>query len=827
MTKASPLLPSFSAGEVSERLHARTDFAKYPFSAEKLQNLIPLAEGGAMRRSGTRYVAEAKSSAVKGRLLPFEFSVTQAYMLELGANSMRFYRHQGQIVAGNITASITNGTFDSNISGWTDQSSGSGSIAWNSGGYMDIDENAGDGAAEQEVTNASAIAHVLKFRVIGVPADNVQGGRNKFSLKLRIGTASGGTQILADTEYNVGYHCVEFTATAANFFIRFTNDHNDITMGLDDVSLIDNVAIEIGTPWAEADLARLSGPQSADVLYLFHPNYPAHKLLRFGHSSWSLEEIGWLDGPYLPLNTTSTTLSPSATGGAGSPITVTASAVTGINDNQGFLATDVGRLVRIDNPASGVAWGWGIITAVGSTTSVTVWVSKSFSQGGVAVTRWRLGAWSGTTGYASVATFFEQRLYVANTSVEPDSFWASQTSDFENFKPDDNADTVEADDALDYTIASDKVEAIRWMRAAEDTLAIGTVSGEWVPSSTGAVITPLDITVRTQTTHGSSTVEPVRVDHVVLFVQRSQRKLREFGFDFNIDSYRAVDMTRLNREITYGGLDVLAFQEEPDSLVWAVRNDGKILSMTYRREEDVVGWAPHIIGGVFGAGNAVVESVAVIPGANGGGQTHSSADRDEVWVIVKRTINGGTKRYVEFFERHYEDGQDIEDAVYLDSCITYDSTATTSISGLDHLEGETVAIWADGDVQASKTVSSGSITIDTAASTVQIGLAYTHSYKSLRLEAGAPTGTAQNKTKRIFDLGVTLMNSDSFSFGPSSSNLTTKSLRSQGDDLVSGEYKYQFEGDWITDPRIVIESSDPAPFTMLALQPEIDVQDVK
>jgi hypothetical protein len=175
-------------------------------------------------------------------------------------------------------------------------------------------------------------------------------------------------------------------------------------------------------------------------------------------------------------------------------------------------------LVRIDNPAAGIDWGWGRIVSVTSTTVAVVDIKRAFGQAAVAVTRWRLGAWSATTGYPSVGAFFEQRLFAANTTEQPQTFWASQTGDFENMSPDSvNASgkwdgTVEDDDALDYTISADDVHAIRWISPGEDTMAIGTAGGEWTPTSTGAVLTPSDIVVRLQTTHGSAKISPVRVE---------------------------------------------------------------------------------------------------------------------------------------------------------------------------------------------------------------------------------------------------------------------------------------------------------------------------
>jgi hypothetical protein len=449
-----------------------------------------------------------------------------------------------------------------------------------------------------------------------------------------------------------------------------------------------------------------------------------------------------------------------------------------------------------------------------------------------AVHEFRLGAWSETTGYPSVGTFYEQRLISANTTDQPQTFWATQTADFENHRPDDKTGTVEDDDALSYTISADEVNAIQWMSPGEDTLVLGTTGGEWIPESAGVVLTPNDIVVRRRTKHGSSSAQPIRVGNVVLFVQRAKRKLREFGFAFEVEGYRAVDMTRLSQHITRGGIIEMDFQQEPDSLVWAVRDDGQLLSMTYRREEDVVAWSRHKFGGSFSTGDTVVESVAVIPGADGAGQVQSSENRDEVWVIVKRTINSATKRYVEVLERDFETGDDENDSYYSDSLITYDGAAATSITGLDHLEGETVKILADGYIHPDQTVSSGGITLDIAASVVQIGLGYTHKIKPLKFEGGA-RGTIVGKTKQVFGVTFVLLNSHTLSFGPDDSNLRTIDFREVSDPMdtavpfFTGERFEEFDDTWKSDPRIVIQNSDPVPFILLAIAPELDSRELK
>ena len=969
MTRISDYQPSFNAGELSPRLWARTDFAKYRSGLETVINCIPLSEGGLMRRSASRYAWANKTASEKGRLKKFEFSTTQAYVLEMGAGFIRFGRFQGQISAEDITGSISNGTFTSDLTGWTDKDTGgTAASTHNAAGYMQL---LGDGTEyawrQQTVTSVTSSAkYTMQFRVIGAPGDKVF---------LRIGTSDGGIQIINDVSFEVGYHTYTFTASATTIYIGFR--HNAAkALGVDDVAFIDNAPIELTAPYTESDLYTVEGPQSADVLYFFHSDYPAYKLQRYDHDSWSLVEVAWQDGPYLLLNDTTTTLTPGATTGLG--VTVTASSIIGINDDTGFQTTDVGRTIRIDNPASGVEWGWGVITARASTTSITIDVKRDFATANADV-RWKLGSWSGTTGYPQVATFFEQRMYAAATTGQPQTFWASQTGDFENMAPDSaNAsdvwdETVEDDDGLDYTISADDVNAIRWLSAGEDALAIGTSGGEWIPKSVGAVLTPSDITVRRQTKHGSAQIQPLRVGNVVLFVQRAKRNVREFGFSFESDSFTAPSMTRLAEHITRSGIVEMDFAEEPNSLVWAVRADGVLLSMTYRRDEDVVGWARHKLGGAFyGAmtrvwqvvdststfvdettdansstdadwtvfpsseaigdyvaighdepftkiafdyangtagvggvvaweywngtawtalpnvvdatagfttsaadnlavtwtmptdwaprvqstgkalyyararvttvyttnpildqgfipGTPVVESVVVIPGADGSGQIQDSTARDEVWLQIKRTINGATVRYVEVLERDYEDGDDQDDAYYADSIITYDGAAATTITGLSHIEGEVAKVWADGAISADATVSGGEITLASPASVVHVGLGYKHTIKTLKVPDGNPSGTAVGATKIINGVTFDVLNSHTINFGPSLTSLEEVDFRNVGDAmdtgvaLFTGERYIEFDDDWDTDTRILVQSDDPAPFTLRAIAPRITV----
>ena len=850
MARVQALLEAFNAGEVSEKLSTRLSFEKYPLACATLKNAVPLVQGAFTRRPGTRYVAAVKDETAKSRLLRFEFNTEQAYIAELGNQYIRFFRNQGQISVANTDASITNGTFTAGITGWDDRSTGGAGnqISHDStNGRLNLTPNgtAVDdiGWAEQAVSVGASfdtVEHVLKFRVLGAPGDKIL---------FRIGSTSTGEEIVADTEFAVGYHAFAFTPGDGNntVYIQFRNvgAFRNKTLQIDDVALIDDAPVELTTPYATADLFSLNRAQSNDVLYVVCRGYPVYKLTRSGHSSWSLIEVDWQDGPWRAVNDETTTITMGAATGFG--VTATASSTDGINDGAGFKDSDVGRLIRISDDTN---WAWGVIVGRTSATVVTVDHRGETAFPTTAKTDWRLGAWSGTDGYPCAVTFFEGRLGLGGTNAQPQALWLSQSNDFENQAPDSKqtsgAPKVEDDDALDISLVASQANIIRWMAGAQ-ALIVGTTGGEWLIKSDGPIIKPTDIDAKRQTAHGSANLQPLEIGPVIVFLQSARRKIRELVFDFNTDSLRAPDLTVLADHATRSGVVDVAYQEEPQSTVWAVRTDGVIAGLTYEREQNVVGWSRHVLGGSFGSGDAVAETVAVIPGNDGAGQVFDSSERDEVWVVVKRTINGQTRRYVEFFEGAFE-GPRLDDyasealwraaalseqpnAFYVDSGGTYDGAATTTVSGLDHLEGETVTILADGAIHPSKVVSGGSITLDQAASKVQVGLAYTHTYRSLKMAVGARAGSAVGVTKRIHELTLVLLHSLGSGVGPRRENLQPLIYREVGDamdaavPLFSGEKVTETDHDWGTDPRIVIEGAEPAPFTCLGMVPEVTTND--
>ena len=674
MARVAVQLTNFTGGELSPRLDGRNDLQKYSTGCKTLENMIIFPHGSAARRSGTQFVAEVKDSTKETRLIPFEFSTTQTYILEFGNQYIRFFKDNGQIL-----------------------SSGS--------------------------------------------------------------------------------------------------------------------PYEISSPYLEAELFDIKFAQSADVMYICHPNHPAKKLSRTGHTSWSLTSVDFTDGPYMDENISSTTISTSAhTVGTGR--TLTASSTTGINDNTGFQTTDVGRLIRFRD-------GYGKITARTSTTVVTIEILEDMGSSSSSA-NWSLGAFSETTGHPSCVTFFEQRLVFAATLSQPQTIFFSKSGDYENMD-ENRGGTIADDDAIIYTIASNQVNAIRFMTATR-TLIIGTAGGEFAVSGGGTdiAITPTNILIKKQSNNGAANVDALAVGNATLFLQRARRKLRELAYNFDVDGYVAPDLTILAEHISEGGFKQLSYQQEPNQIIWCVRNDGQLVGLTYQREQQVVAWHRHIFGGAFGSGNAVCESVATIPTDDSEYQTY---------VIIKRTINGSTKRYVEFIHQYDFDETDDTSFNFLDSQLSYSGSAVTTLGGLSHLEGQTVSVLADGATHPDVTVSSGQITLARSSTKVKVGLPYTSLLQTMRIDAGAQNGTSQSKTKRIYEITARLYESIGIEVGPDLNNMERIPFRSSanamnsGISVFTGDKEIEFRGNYETDGFIFVRQTQPLPLTILSLYPRLITND--
>ncbi len=677
---------------------------------------------------------------------------------------------------------------------------------------------------------------------------------------------------LAKFEFNTEQaYVLEF----GDLYVRFYTDNGILESS-------PGMPVEVVTPWSAADMVNDDGTfalqmvQSGDILYICHPDYAPRKLSRTGATSWSISTLVPDGGPFDDYDPDETvTVYASAATGTG--VTLTASSAT-------FASTDVGRLFYLEqkkanaitqwetaksisagdlrrsdgktykalNTAttgnvkpthtvgaeydgnSGVQWefqdpgyGWAQITGYTSSTVVTCTVLSRLPDQtvlvGNATTRWAFGSWGSVPGYPSHVTFFRNRLVFARARDR--KLWFSVAADFENFRDRDEGGLVTADMAVSLTVESDDSNQVQYL-IPSDALIIGTAGGEHVcfEQTDSEPFGPSNAKIVKSSDFGSRGVQPVRVGDSILFVQRSGRKLREISFDALSDGYKSLDMSVLAPHLVPKGKSItqMAYQKEPHSIIWCARSDGLLLGFTFNREQYTEppfgGWHRHQLGG-----DGIVESLVSLPSP--------SNDRDDLWLVVRRTIDGATVRYIEFMQAEFETGDDQEDAFYVDCGLTYDGSAATTISGLDHLEGEVVDVLADGSSHPQRTVASGAITLQRSASVVQVGLPCPAKLATMRINAGAADGTAQGKTKRINRMVIRLLETLGGKMGPTETEVDEILFRSSGDAMdqapptFTGDKELPWRGGYEKDGFIWYVNEQPLPVTVVAIMPQVTTQD--
>ncbi|HJW82433.1 MAG TPA: hypothetical protein VJ396_09335 [Acidiferrobacterales bacterium] len=499
--------------------------------------------------------------------------------------------------------------------------------------------------------------------------------------------------------------------------------------------------------------------------------------------------------------------------------------VTLTASNDIFVSTDIGRVVRIKHSGT---WGWARIVEYTSPWVVVAVIGSAFA----AVTAspdWRLGIWSDTTGYPGASTFFEDRLVFGGALVAPGRIDGSRSGQYEGFAPTATDGTVADSNAISFTINASSVNRVYWLADDENGLLIGTAGGCWAmrASTLNEALTPTNVSAKRFTGFGSKNMQPVRAGQSTVYAQREGRVLR--AITYGTSKFAAKDVSIASSHITKTGLVELAYMQYPHETIWAARTDGALLGVLYSKPEEsadpeIIGWHRHVLGGAFGSGDAVVESVAVIPSADG--------TFEQLWLVVKRTINGATVRAIEYMKNFFESDVDaVEDAFFVDCGLTYAGAATTTVGGLWHLEGQTVTILADGSTHPTKTVSNGTVTLDRSATKVHVGLYEDADIETLRFEDGARDGTAQGKTQRMTDIAVRLDNTVGLKYGPTFDDLDELPFRSSGDltatavPLFTGDKQLPFHGDYTTEARVCLRQSMPLPSTVIGIYPRLVTQD--
>lgn len=740
MSRSSAILQAFNAGEFSPSLEGRTDLSKYPQACKLIENFLLLVQGPAQRRGGSRYVTPVKNEANRTWLIRFEFSATQAFVLEFGDLYVRFYASHGYVLNLGIPYEIVSPYSAANLT----NADGSCALQFVQSGDVLYIANAYGTLIQRTLTR---LANTNWVFAAYQPNQGPFGAENAGTTTLQASAVSGAITITASAN--------TFAVTDIGRLVRLQSQNLTVA------------------PW-ETNKA-----------------YALNDLARFDGKNYKVTNAG--------------------TSGTSPPVHEQGTAL----DGKGAVTW------RYQNAGYGIAR----ITGFTSATQVSATVITDTINGlnelpadvvSTTTTRWRLGAWSDTTGYPTAVTFYKNRLHWGAGLF----MWASVPNDFANMSGDFfNEITIDA--AISEVVSAQDVNGILWMKGL-DRLVIGTGGGEFIvsPLTTNLAYGPGNISIDKQSEKRTRAVLPNLIGAALVFVQRAGRKLLSLNYSLERDKFLSTDLTVLAERMSRSGIITTAYQGEPHSILWCVLSNGKLLAFTYDQEQDVMGWARHPLGGT----DAVVESVASIPSPDG--------TREEIWLIVKRTINGATRRYVEFFEPAWEgpdqDGtgsDDQEDAFYVDSGLTYDGVATTSITGLAHLEGEVVQILADGAVQPDKTVSGGAITLTRAAAKVHVGLQFISRLVPLRIDAGAQDGTSQGKLKRISKLISRFIDWLGGRTGQHDGTLDPLSSRRPATPMGTAEpFRSEdvimtFPGKWDRDQYIEIRQDQPLPMTISGVFP--------
>ncbi len=589
-----------------------------------------------------------------------------------------------------------------------------------------------------------------------------------------------------------------------------------------------NTIFELSTFYTEADLYDLGFTQSADVMTIVHPSYLARNLNRLADNNWSLDVINFSPSVTVPVLSSVVAVG----SGAGDFSKTYQYVVTAVDADgvESLPSTKMSITTDSLSQTAGVRLTWGAVAGASYyrvykdpsvNSDVYGWIGDSntstFDDYNIAPIisdspPKNRTPFTGAGNNPSCVTYYQQRQVFASTTNEPQAVYTTQTGNFASLR---TSRPARDDDAVTFTIAARQVNKVRHLLPL-DSLIIFTSGGEWIlTDGQDKVLTPSTVGVRIQSYNGCSKVPPVVINSTALYLQEKGARLRDLGYEFSNDKYTGNDLSLMSEHLFEGKeITSMVYAAEPYSIVWCVRSDGVLLGLTYQKEHQVWGWHKHTTDGEF-------ESVAAI----------SEEDRDAVYVVVKRTIDGQTKRFIERMERR--ESAVAEDAFCVDSGLTYTGQPATIISGLDHLEGKTVKILADGYVVEDQVVDNGTVTLDRAASKVHVGLGYTPAIETLDIDMAASDQTLKPQTVSVPKVVLDVEGSRGGFVAP---------LKDDGSPDVYMEIKPRFEEDgygaiplksyqqevqlsprWSKAGGVRVEQRAPLPMAILSISPQIEI----
>lgn len=808
-----PVQTNFTGGEISPLLRKRIDLAKYSSSLKTMKNFMALPYGAAANRPGTYFTVESKISSKQSRLIPFRHSTEQAYVIEAGENYFRYCKDGAQIVKTLADTAAWSGATTYAVADF---------VKYDNVIYRSL--QSANTNHQPDVSPTWWVANDV-YEIYSPFVENelfdITYTQSADVMYFCHGDKS--PKKLSRTGH-VNWTLEEFLFK--NGPLLKENDTDDTLMinGTVGVDLDEGASV---TLTSSADLFQ-NGHVGAHFGFRYVSANKAYSFVFSGTGAWT-------SNSYTVSKKWKLTIKPDATDEIGSAAHyieksidegITWYTIKVIPPTESHADIEISGeekekcLIRFRRDATGgdsdksrltfevigfEQWSFVKITGVTDARNANGELETDFYRAGVALKTWAEGAWSDVRGYPSAwPCFYQDRLGMACTKTESQTFYMSKTSDYDNLGV--TIPTAD-DDAIKGTIASQDVNKIQAIVPLNDSIVLTSGSEfKMAPSTSSEALTPTSIQVRPQEYWGASKVRPLILGNIVMYVQEKGNHVRAIGWQYEFEGYTSNDVSILARHL-FKGYNIVewAYQKMPDFIIWGVRDDGKLLGFTFMREQQVFAWHIHETDGE-------VESVCVIPGLN----------QDDVYLLVKRTINGTDKRYIErMVERTFDA---ISGAFFVDCGLTYSGAPATTFSNLGHLEGKTVAVLADG-VATTKKVAGGQITLSTAASKVHIGLPYTCDLETLSFEMQLKDGTTLGRKKKIGRAILELYESYGGKMGESSTGkLQAIRYPANVPYLYTGDVEETMSTTYRRNAHVFIRQDQPYPMTVLAIAPEVDVE---
>lgn len=766
---------SFAAGELAPSIRSRADLAKYTSGLALCENMLVKPQGGVYNRPGTRFSGEVGDSTGTGRLIPFQFNTTQSYILVFQEYTLRIVKDGAFILDGGGPAIYELATpyaaADLPRLAFT-QSADVMTIVHHNHDPMDLSRLAEDNWSLDAVDFTPPLTPPTIVGSLVVGISNI--------------TQANPAVVTIDTAYSYPY----------GFFTG-----NTVTLtGISGMTELNN--------------------RNFTITYISPTQFSLDDEDSTGHTAYT-------SGGTATKAQYATTI-----GSGGGSYTKTYSyVVTAVDEdgNESLPSSEVTVTARSLSVTFGVRLQWNAVPGAAYyrvykdpsvNTSIHGWIGDSnettfddYNKAPVTTDAppENRTPFAGANNKPAAVNYYQQRRVFANTINEPQAVFATQTGKFNSLR---TSTPARDDDAITMTIVGKQVNEIRHITAISNLVLLTAGSENIVTEGQDEVWTPATAGSKPQSFNGASWVTPVVVNDTLIYLQEKGSKLRDLNYEFTNDKYRGNDLS-IMAEHLFDGYQIteMAYAAEPDSIIWCVRDDGRMLGLTYQREHQVWAWHQHVTDGA-------IESIAVI----------SENGRDALYMLVNRTIDGNTVRYIERMEPR--ESTNPEDAFYVDCGLSYDGAATDTITGLDHLEGETISVLADGNEVKNLVVTSGSITLPQAASKVHAGLGYTSAIELLDIDTPSLMESFKSLYVSVSSVVIEFLKSRGGWVGPKLDDGTTGTMREIKPRFDSDSYstmtlktykaEISIEPEWGRGGGIRIEQRSPLPFAITSVTPNVD-----